>query len=86
MRGEPEVGGIGDVVSMQALTVQPLVAVGHAVQQPAIVHDRVVQGDVAAQPDLVLVLPVNHSLRERLLAIHIDAQQSLAHPAAPGNP
>src|SRR5690242_13473466 len=38
---EPEVEGISDVVAMQSCTVQPLVVVWAAVEQPAVAHDRV---------------------------------------------
>ena len=86
MGRDPEVGGVGDVVLVQAFPVQPPVPVRHAVEQPAVVHHRVVDPDVAAQPQLVVGLAVDRRLGELLLAVDVGPEQGLRHAARPRHP
>ncbi len=71
---EPEVGGVGNIVVVQALAVEPLITVGAAVHQPAIADDGVADAQLRAQPEVVLVLCVNPRLNEFRLTINDHAR------------
>ena len=77
VRGDPEVGRIGDVVGMKPGAVEPLVAAGDAVEQPSVVHDRVLDRQVGSQPPIPFVLAIDSRGDQILFTVDIHAKQGL---------
>ena len=77
MRGDPEVGRIGDVVVMKPGAVEPLVAAGDAVEQPSVVHDRVLDRQVGSKPPIPLVLAIDSRGDQILFTVDIHAKLGL---------
>lgn len=79
MSTDPEVRGIGDIVRVQALAVEPLVTAWHTVHEPAVADHWIQQRNIPAQPELALVLSVDDGRSQLLFAVDVDPQQRLAH-------
>ena len=77
MRGDPEVGRIGDVVGMKPGAVEPLVAAGDPVEQPSVVHDRVLYRQVGSQPPIPFVFAIDSRCDQILFTVDIHAKQGL---------